>query len=559
MKKILVLILAAILILPSLPAFAADNLAKVYIDNFVNIEDDMLVAINTTDNSFTGATIEVGDAVFQTFEAEGAGRYSAYVDISAIERAGEAEVKVTSNFGDGSEVYTQNVNFTKMDVTKTDIVYGSSASANQLYHILSSDGGFSQTKWEKMSEDGSEMRIVFHKSLDEMGRTGTDIRLGNDKMTTLKNDALFIYEGEVMFQNDPEDTETKEKPNGKLEFYFRQGGKYQPSGYPIRGNDASYAADKEVKNRRGVDEALRNTLFFHQDGKLPDGTPFFTNTWYKIRFVFDAATYREDGLLKGGARYYLAEMVDGEYTPYRLVCEASNFVMYEVTSWRMVPYLSAKDTSGYTINFKNFSYSNYAPKKSWYINDVTSEEDKIVAEFSENLGDLSAENFKVYNKVGEGEEIAVKAVENSGDGKYTISLDKALFPGQQYDILLANDIISPGGASAFAQPEIDDNSDGFWKIFTLSAKSYPLNIKSVIDNGTFAEITFENAETEDKQIIVTWFNEDGTMVDFVMKNIDETATSPLVVNRNNNKASALVKAYVCDLSANGALNIFDIN
>ena len=182
-----------------------------------------------------------------------------------------------------------------------------------------------------------------------------------------------------------------------------------------------------------------------------------------------------------------------------------------------------------------------------------------MAEFSENLGDLSAENFKVYNKVGEGEEIAVKAVENSGDGKYTISLDKALFPGQQYDILLANDIISPGGASAFAQPEIDENSDGFWKIFTLSAKSYPLNIKSVIDNGTFAEIIIENAEAEDKQIIVTWFNEYGTMVDFVMKNIDETATSPLVVNRNNNKASALVKAYVCDLSANGALNIFDIN
>lgn len=554
MKKIICLILM-VLLLPTFPVFAADN-ATVFIDNFVDISGEMFVSVKTANESFSGAEVIIsGESTL--LEGEGAGCHSAYVDLSHIERAGEYEVLVISDFGGVEETFSQTITVTKMKTTKTEQIYGTEATAEKLYHTLSSDGGFSGTTWESLSEDNKEFRIVFEKSLNEMGLNTTDIRIGNTGMTTLQSEGLFVFEGEVMFQNDPDDTESREKPLGSLEFYFRQGGKIMPTGHPINGLKPSYAADKPANGREKIDEGKRNTLFFHKNGTLPDGSSYYTNTWYKYRFVFDAATKREDGLLKGGARYFVSEMVNGEYGPYKMVMEAPEFTMYEVTNWRCVPALADKESKGFTVNFKNMSYTCHAPQMSWYIDSAAAEGDKAEIKFSEDMGALTKENFKVLNE--EGEEIIISGIEKGDVGEYVLTFQKNLFPGREYDLLIKNGLLSPGGASAFLQPEEDTDGDGYYKAQSLIAKSFDLNIESISMGRDYAEISFTNGDVFGKYISLSWFDENGIMVDFALSEINGDESSPLRINRTNSKAASEALAYVIDLSVNGAVKLYDIN
>lgn len=552
MKKIICLILMALL-LPALPVSAADN-ATVFIDNFVDISGEMFVSLKTESESFSGAEIIIsGESTY--LEGAGAGYHSAYVDLAHIERAGEYEVLVISDFGGVEETFSQTVTVTKMKTTKTQQLYGTEATAEKLYHTLSSDGGFSGTTWESLSEDNKEFRIVFNKSLNDMGLNSTDIRIGNTGMTTLKSEGLFVFEGEVMFQNDPDDTERREKPSGGLEFYFRQSGKIMPTGHPINGLKPSYAADKPSDGREKIDEGKRNTLFFHKNGTLPDGSPYYTNTWYKYRFVFDAATKREDGLLKGGARYFVSEMVNGEYGPFKMVTEAPEFTMYEVSNWRCVPTLADKETKGFTVNFKNMSYTCYAPQKSWYIDSAAAEGDKAEIKFSEDMGNITKDNFKVLNE--EGEEILISAVEKGDEGKYVLTFQKKLFPGREYDLLIKNGLISPGGASAFWQSE--EGEDSYHRAQSLKAKSFDLNIESISEESGYVLLTFTNNSVSDKYISVSWFDERGVMVDFALTKINGETTSPLKISRTNQKPANEATAYVIDLGLNGAVKLYDIN
>ena len=554
MKKIICLILM-VLLLPTFPVFAADN-AAVFIDNFVDISGEMFVSVKTANESFSGAEIIINNKS-TLLEGAGAGCHSAYVDLSHIERAGEYEVLVISDFGGVEETFSQTITVTKMKATKTEQLYGTEATAEKLYHTLSSDGGFSHTTWESLSEDNKEFRIVFNKSLNDMGLNSTDIRIGNTGMTTLQSEGLFVFEGEVMFQNDPDDTESREKPLGSLEFYFRQGGKIMPTGHPINGLKASYAADKPASGREKIDEGKRNTLFFHKNGTLPDGSQYYTNTWYKYRFVFDAATKRGDGLLKGGARYFVSEMVNGEYEPFKMVTEAPEFTMYEITNWRCVPAPADKESKGFTVNFKNMSYTCFAPQKSWYVDSAEADGDKAEIKLSEDMGALTKADFKVLNE--EGEEIIISAVEKGDEGEYVLTFQKSLFPGREYDLLIKNDLLSPGGASAFLQPEEDTDGNGYWKAAGLTAKSYNLNIQSISKANDHVLLTFENEGVSGKYISVSWFDENGIMVDFALSEINAETTSPLTISRTNSKAATEALAYVIDLSVNGAVKLYDIN
>ena len=113
MKKIIVLLLAMLLVLPIMPAYAADR-TTVYVQNYNNISDELMVFIKTPSNSFQGATISVGDSIFYTLEGEGAGSYTALIDVSSLSSDGEASLKVEASYGgDGTDTVEKVINFSK--------------------------------------------------------------------------------------------------------------------------------------------------------------------------------------------------------------------------------------------------------------------------------------------------------------------------------------------------------------------------------------------------------------------------------------------------------------
>ena len=97
MKKILVLALAALLLLPVLPTYADEARTTIIVDNLVDIASDLEVVINAGEG-FEGADIDVAGQVTQSYDGTGAGRHSVMVDLENLFVEGKATVTVTAYY-----------------------------------------------------------------------------------------------------------------------------------------------------------------------------------------------------------------------------------------------------------------------------------------------------------------------------------------------------------------------------------------------------------------------------------------------------------------------------
>ena len=128
MKKLLVLALAALLLLPVLPAYAATT--EVIAQGYCNIAEGLNIDIKAGEG-FTGATIEV-DGITHSYTGSGAGYHHILMDVSEVDSAGDKTVTVTANYGGTTEVIEKTVKFTKMGKIANDFVLDTPAVASKL-------------------------------------------------------------------------------------------------------------------------------------------------------------------------------------------------------------------------------------------------------------------------------------------------------------------------------------------------------------------------------------------------------------------------------------------
>jgi len=525
MKKIIVLLLAMLLVLPIMPAYAADR-TTVYVQNYNNISDELMVFIKTPSNSFQGATISVGDSISYTLEGEGAGSYTALIDVSSLSSDGEASLKVEASYGgDGTDTVEKVINFSKMAVEKTEYNY------DNLDNITNFNSGLST--YEKVDE--SSVKTTWTSAETKDYRIGWN---GDEGQNINPSGANLFMEFEVLFQNG-NDSETKEKPAAYTTMSFRQDrNKSVASGYPTNSSNNTSI---------GGDFAL-----FNSNGKIDgSGAEYKTNTWYKCRLVFDMVSKNNNGELIGGITFMVAEKdASGAYGDFKFQKYQANYLLNNLRHFRFNPRVSAANCS---MTLKNMSITREEPLKSWYFGGASYGSGKIRAVFTEDMGQLTADDFKLFNKVPD--EIGIISVTKASECEYEIVTEKSeLKYGREYDLYVKCGLKSASGAIAFEEPE---NAEDYWRAASFTTAEYALNIASVLNGSDKATITFNNSGISDKFAAVCWFDNSGNLVDCTISPITAANGESQDFSRTTAAAAAKIKVVIFG-SENGADKVYDI-
>ena len=112
MKKIFILALVAIFMLPVLPAIAADY-TTVTIADSNSIDKDLVVNITASDG-FEGAEINVANQVFHSYNGSGAGLHTVNVPLDDLFAEGDVLVTVNALYDGFSEEIAQTVSVSKI-------------------------------------------------------------------------------------------------------------------------------------------------------------------------------------------------------------------------------------------------------------------------------------------------------------------------------------------------------------------------------------------------------------------------------------------------------------
>ena len=543
MKKLLLLLLCIALIVPSVPAFAADR-TTVTVSNYNNIEDNLLVSITTTDANFSGAEISLGEEFSHSLSASGKGIHTATISLASLQNAGQYPLTVVANYASGdSDVVEKTVNITKMVSAKTEYTY---SNLNVTQNLNSGANTYT-----KIDEEGKEVKISYSAA------STADVRIGRSESSSAVNPGggNFIIDFEVFFKNG--DATEKEMPNIYSTAVIRQG---TPNTY-----DTVYPYNSANGQTASEGSSLK---LFHNNGKLCETGPYYyTNTWYKCRYVFDAVTKVNDKYV-GGLSLYIAEDEGDGYGEYKLLRTYPGYTIENLTQFRFEPRSKAPDAS---VTFKNISLTREVPVDSWNFLGWGCESGLIDLEFSEDMGEITKDDIKVVNKLNKDEngevipeEIEISAFENKGSGKYSLTMKNSLLYGRQYDILIKNDTTSASGAVGFKQPSEDENGDGFWHLTSVTAPKYPLYIMDVTDMSDSVDLSFDNTDISGKFAAVCWFDSNDNMVDCAVSLITAAPGDVQKFERSNSKTSSYIKVILFGVdtdseSANfGADTIYEV-
>ncbi len=532
MKKLLALALAAIMLLSVLPVFAADR-TTVVVDTHVNVDEKLMVIIKSSEG-FTGATLEIG-GISSTLTASGEGSHMTKLDLSHITSAGNKTLTVTANYSADSDIITKQLIVKKNKSTVTSILYSN-------INTTTGWGSATENTFEKLDTSGNEMKLQFvtgGSNSAYIGRQETQNGNINPK------GSMYYLEGELLFKNG--DSLDNEAPKGRCDLRFRQDrDKSVSSGYPT---DSS----KDPKANHD-DNAFQG--IFNSNGKLKDGTLYYTNKWYKFLVSIDTITTKQSGDLQGGVKVFVAEEDgSGGYNPYKLVAEAPNYVLNNIQQWRWE--IAMSDVS-YNITFKNFKFTENRPYETWNMEYCSFANNKINLTFSEDIGEITGDILKLCNPVGDS--LALTSITKTGTNVYEIIPDSTLHFGTKYDIMLKNGIKSSGGAVGFAEPSADADSDGFWNLSSITVPKYPLNSQSLNVVGSDISVVFNNTDISGKYVCVCFHDANASMVDFAGAVTDSIADGGTVgLTRNNNAAYTDVVVYVYDYNTTtGGITLFDI-
>lgn len=510
MKKFISLALVALLLLPVLPLYASDaERTVVEVANYNNIAEDLLVTVIASDG-FIGGSIMLGDKISQAFTGNGAGIYPVSVNLSSLDKAGAIPLEVTADYGlNDSDVIEKTINVSKMNIVKTNYVFDALTTTGSAPSAMSKvDNNTAIIQWSGAAPTSH-----------------TYLKHTSTAAVTDDTHGMTFFEFEVLFKNGTSDI--KETPGVSFFTTFRQDAS-------LNNADATgvvYPYNSQTNSVVTGNDKNRFELFKDNGTIVGSGANYYTNVWYKVKYVIDAVTTSDEKLV-GGITLYIAEDNGNGYGDYKFVKKYDYYTFNNIQSWRLETYSSKADVSA---TFKNVTVSKQIPLDAWYLNNTLYDgNNKLTLEFSEDLGTLTTKELKLFNKISKDdgsiicEEIPVSAITALESGKYDIELKKSLLYGKDYDILLINAKKSLEGSVAYKEPLTDENKDGFWTLTTFAAPDYPVSIAHVTEGENLLSIEFSNTDITDKYCAVCWYDAFGSMVDICIKPLNEVSDGDVI-------------------------------
>ena len=492
MKKIISLLLVALLLLPVLPAMAAPSIESVIAYN--NSDGQALVTFNV-DSAFESAEIHIKDnegnylttAETACIIAGGdAGQYTKAIDLSALTFVEEGETFFGGEYTvelkvDGSAVATKDI---YINDNNTIVV------ENRMVAKESTPSPDSSAKLSKYED--TRTSIITWTTNDVYAAPG--FRIGDSGLNeTFTIGSVNTLEYEMMFENLDENDEVIPGPgvahNMSGSIYLRQTG------------GASVIAPYD-KTKLSTETTIENAF-----------NPFsscVTNTWYKIKMVFDMVDLIESNgrkLADTKVYFYMAKKAsDGEeYGDYKLVKTISNIALSNLANWRYD--CAAKNGPG-RITFKNYTLIKETPKVFWKydgVNTKFADSKTLELSFSADLGELTDKEVVVKNRLGQDVKIDSIVKDEINPKKYVVKFNTNVLSRTDYDVYLK--YAERYNSYQAVIPE-EDAVNGFWKLDTLTAPANTLNVHTATGNDSAVNVAFNVPETYDftnKFAAVCWY------------------------------------------------------
>lgn len=508
MKKILVLALAALLLLPVLPTFAIEARTSFNVSDYVDIASDLEITINASEG-FEGADIDVAGQVFQSYNGTGAGRHSVMVDLENLFVEGEATVTVTAYYEGGDwDTVSQDVNVAR--VNKTVVTVDTPAVGTTLgFRALSYSGSYGGSGEALPADNPDYWAIKSYAQIDVTPAINPPLTGIVSYSFDFKCDDLLNHIRVRMTAN---------TSNGAA-FIYGAG--------LIDGDKHTYL----IKNSSGFGS---------------ENVAYNLGEWNHVELVFDIPNRTYNGYING----ILADSseIDATVGTNDMIVDSRTLIR-----------TATNDSYVYVDNFK---FSGYETLESWKCERAVCDDEGIKISFSDEVEGLTKSSFKIVNAMGN--EIAISAV-NYADGEYVIKPATDLLYGGKYTVLLKNGIKSKNEYVAYKEPLKDKNGDGFWALASVSVPKYSLNIDRVEEISGGANVYFNNTDIFDKWAAVCWYNEDGALVDFAIQAATEVYHGEYIsFSRNNAVAADKFKVYVFAFNTNaestdfGAVDVIDI-
>lgn len=519
MKRILAFLLV-IFLLPMVNVYAADK-TKVFVAAYNCTDEPLRIDLETAEG-FEGGSVLINGETYP-IDASGNGKHSVLLPCE-FETPGEKTITVTTYYGGEEETDTKTIYVTKTEKTVTKYNYSNLNLTMQL-----SENGASG--YESIDDD--TVKVSFSDV------SSGDHRLGRQSPAGVSNEnpagANYFLEYEILFENG--DSEELETPNVFYTMSFRQDLSYQDQGYPLDSSTGAYPPEHSFMK------------IFYQ-GKICDKDEYYTNTWYKCRIHFDLQNRKENGDLVGGIAVFIAKMGEDGYGEFVRYKGYERYTMNNINQFRFA--FSASGAGSMTI--KNLTLTREAAIPTWYIENCEYENGKVIITPSEDMGEVTIDDFKVYSDLQKSD---VKSISKTDDGKIEIEMSKNLIWGKKYQVYAKDGLCSASGSTAFYQSGT--------KICEFEVPKFSHNIRNLYKDAQKTDIIFNKTGDESaKYAGVLWKGEGGEAVDFTMVEITAEDGGSETVLRNNNKTASDQNVFIFDIDTNeesetyGGITIYEM-
>ena len=499
MKKIISLLLVALLLLPVLPAMAEDvPTVEVVVSSYNNSNGQMLVTLNGT---FENANVYIanlnGDKIPTYDENDDAtciiaggasGVKTGMIDLSKLKFVEEWE----TFFGGDYKVIAKDESGNILGEATTKI---NENIVEKNERMFSNSGNNNTAQMDKFED---EKKTVYTWKNEHIGLNGFyagDSSL--DNVVTLGSTYTFDYE--MLFENlDAEGNAIEEVTSNHSVtgfIYFRQ-------------------PHVNAKGENTSDSPYKKSTY--PGSKTPENTNFTkayknfkTNTWYKVKMIIDMVSvkYSGDKIIPDTMMYfYVAEKNGDSYGDYKLLfTDFDHVIEKNLVQWRFE--CQAKTDPG-RLTFKDYSITKETPKVYWKYDDANTkftDSKTLELSFDSDLGELTAEQVVVKNRLGQDVKIDSIVKDEINPKKYVVKFNTNVLSRTDYDVYLKYAASYNGFEAVISEEEA---IDGFWKLDTITVPANELNVHTATGNDSAVNVAFNVPDGYDftnKFAAVCWY------------------------------------------------------
>jgi len=431
MKRIMILALAILFVLPVLPAFAEGTTISLTDEAVIDVSKAAEFTL-TTDANFEYADIYADNTLLCTVEGDGSQEYAVSADFSKLHFLGSTTVLVKAYYATYVDTAEKNVKLVKYN--PETLKYGEN---------------FNEIKEGGTASIGSNLQGK--ATIKTFSRSETDKAVSLEMTNKVVTSNPYLIKDGIGIQ-----------PGAQVTLLFDA----------YIGADSRLALEMRDQNTENTRYPTNNgtnmaSFMFMNGGKFCGGSNTFEHeSWYNIKITINTASTGMDIYAKpdGGDVY---EMV-ASYPLFK--CIGFNQIRFTV---------GATTDAGGVVAIDNVEVYDLSPNSDWYAKE-SFEDGKLKLAFSKEMEDVEGK-IKVYNESEE--EIEYTGSYDAETNVYTCDFANALNGSAEYTIKFAESIFAKDGSKAYSKDELKVKNSSYSSYVTYVVDSG--NSVTVYVNGSF--------------------------------------------------------------------------